>query len=99
MSFVKFNFQGAEVSTTQYYNILENTNGVTVINQGNVGVWINQVYLNASPLNVNPGDRFAGESLAIGGNAGEIVAGRLRISFEAGTQPLVIIIQKYYLPH
>lgn len=95
----KYNFQGIEVSANGYYNILEQTNGLTVINQGNVGVWVNQVYLNASPLNVNPGDRFGGESLAIGGNAGEIVAGRLQISFDPGTEPRVIIIQKYYLPH
>lgn len=96
---MKYTFNAQEVAVSGYQNIDELCNGVTLINQGNGGVFVNNVYLNASPLNVAPGDRFAGESLAIGGNEGEILTGRLQIVFETQTAPLLIMVQKYYLPH
>lgn len=94
-----YNFQGVEIRSNGYQQLYNECNGVTVINQGNVGVWVNEIFLNASPLNVLATDRFAGESVAIGGNENEVLQGRLKITFEAGTNPLIIVIQKYYLPH
>lgn len=94
-----YTFFAEEVREPGYYNLDAKCNGVTIINQGNGAAIVNQVYLNASPLNVSATDRYAGESLAIGGNEGEILTGRLQVAFApAVTQPLVIIVQKYYLP-
>lgn len=94
----RYNFSCIEVREKGYFTIDELCNGVTVINQGNVGAWFNNIYLSPSPLNLLATDRFAGESAAIGGNAGEILTGRIQVDFAAGTQPRILIIQKYYLP-
>ena len=96
----KYNFSCVQVSASGFQNLDALCNGVTIINQSNGPVYVNQVYLNASPLNVLPADRYAGESLAIGGNDGEILTGRIQISFDPAlvTRPLVLIVQKYYLP-
>lgn len=94
-----YNFYAQEVRESCFITLDPLCNGVTIINQGNGGVNVQQCYLNSSPLNVSPGDRYAGESLAIGGNEGERLTGRLQIAFDAGvTEPLVIVVQKYYLP-
>jgi len=92
-----YNFQAMEVRSQGYQNLYEYCNGVTIINQGNTEVWVNEVHLAASPLNVAATDRFAGESLAIGGNENEVLNGRLKITFGAGTIPLVVIVQKYFI--
>lgn len=48
---------------------------------------------------MNPGDTVAGESITVGGNAGEVFAGKIYIQF-IGVQsnPNATIVQKYYLP-
>lgn len=94
-----FNFLASEQRENIKQQVFDNCNGVTIINQGNGGAYVNNVYLNPSPLNVLLTDRFAGESVSIGGNEGEVFKGRLDISFVPGqTSPLLVIIQKYYLP-
>lgn len=94
----KYAFSCVEVRQKGAFSIDELCNGITVINQGNAGAWFNNIYLSASPLNLLATDRFAGESAAIGGNEGEILTGRVQVDFATGTQPRILIIQKYYLP-
>jgi len=69
-------------------------NGVTIRNIGDQICLINGIRL--LPALVVGG---SGESVAFGGNLGEIYKGRLQLQFiaPAGVNPLVEITQKYYL--
>lgn len=96
---MKYNFITQEYYQNQAVNIIEDTNSIIAINQSRGGgVMVNGCYLNSSPLNINPGDRYAGETISIGGNQGEIVSGKLQIAFDPTTvDRRVIIIQKYFI--
>jgi hypothetical protein len=88
------------------YNIIQRTvkinspivieqycNSITIINIGITIAEVNYIPLNPGTPGVNNG-----ESVAIGGNIGEIFNGRIDIAFPAGGVGSVIVIQKVYLP-
>lgn len=67
-------------------------NAMTFCNIGTTDAMINA----AIPL--HPGNSVAnGEAWTIGGNKGEILTGRVDISFPAGEGGAVLVVQKYYL--
>lgn len=68
-------------------------NGFTAFNNGDVIVRINNI-----PLKPPPVATVSGESVAIGGNFGEVYSAQsLKIIFDSGgTNPSVVIIQKVY---
>ena len=96
----KFNYKAQDYyNNTQQIDIDSQCNTITFINKGNTVLIAAGVTLMPSPLNVNPGDRYAGESYTVGGNEGEIFSGKALIQFIApvGTEPCVTVIQKYYV--
>lgn len=88
---LKYNFSAEQISQNKQITIDPNCNGLTVINTGATQALVNQVPLNAGTPGTNNG-----ESFSIGGNAGEVLAGRVDIVFPSGSGS-VVVIQKYYL--
>lgn len=66
-------------------------NGYTVINIGTTVMAVNKIALNPGTAGTNNG-----ESVSVGGNRGEIFAGRIDIAFTGGTG-LCIVLQKIYV--
>ncbi len=83
-------------SAQQDIKIDKGCNGYTARNIGDTPVMVNGVTLLPA---ITPGTT-SGESFAVSGNFGELFAGRISVQFlaPAGTNPLVEVIQKYYLP-
>lgn len=94
----KFNWNSQDYTANQNFNVDEHCNAVLIINKGNTRLTVNNIILMPSPLNVNPGDRYAGESIVLGGHIGERYKGNIIIQFDpAGTDPFVSVGQKYYV--
>lgn len=71
--------------------VLDNCNGFTAINKGDVIVRVNNFPLEP------PAGAVSGEAIEFGGNYGEVFTGTITVSFNAGgANPLVFIIQKIY---
>lgn len=70
----------------------KNCNGYTVLNIGTTVAFCNGIPLNPGVPGTNNG-----ESWSVGGNRGEILAGRLDIGFTGGAGR-VVVIQKFYIP-
>lgn len=88
-----YSAQGQQYSEAQDVAVPLNCNGMTIINRGD-----GMAFVNGIPLSANPTPGNAGESIAIGGNVGEIYAGRCNISFAPGqAAPLLVIVFKYYV--
>ena len=90
----KYDFLTNYYTSSQVVEIVPDCNGITIINLGDLPVIVKGIYLNAGTPGTN-----AGDSVSIGGNEGEILdTARLDIMFQdgIGTQPNVMIIQKYY---
>jgi len=94
-----YNFTAQIYNTSQQLQVVEFCNSITVKNLGDVLVRVGNV-----PVLPSPGAGLSGESFTTPGNFGEIFTGNngaLLIAFDAsggGTNPLVLIIQKYYIP-
>lgn len=68
-------------------------NGVEFVNIGGTVVTINQ-----RPLNPPAAGEVLGDSYTMGGNKGEIFAGRITISFATNANPMVLVTEKVYMP-
>lgn len=69
-------------------------NGWTAINRGTLTAFVNGIELLPAP---SPG--VSPESVGVSGNAGEVYAGNVFVKVDpTDPSPLVVFIQKYYLP-
>lgn len=92
--FILFNTTGAQPYTkATIVKPVENCNGFFITNTGDAIATVNGHVLYPGTIGTNNGD-----SITIGGNAGEIYAGVVSIFFGAGATPMVTIEQKFYLP-
>jgi len=93
--YYKYNFSVAAYNSTQRVNVDPNCNGFTVTNTGDTIVRINDLILYPGV----PGTSL-GDSRTFGGNFGERYVGDIRIQFDQplGANPLVEVIQKFYVP-
>lgn len=88
-----YNAQGQEYRTSQDIDVPDNCNGLTFINRGDGVIFVNDI-----PLSPNPTAGLAGESIAIGGNVGELYYGKCKIVFAPGaTLQSCIVVFKYYV--
>jgi len=83
-------------TTSQDVIVEKLCNGFTAINYGDVIAEINgiRIFPSATPATV------VGDSLSVGGNAGEIYKGQIILKFvqpTAGVAPRVVIVQKYLI--
>lgn len=91
--FLAYNFTGEMLYTTsQHVSVERLCNGFTARNTGTTIVRVNDATLYPGV----PGNS-AGDSMTVGGNAGEIYVGNIKIQFDAGGEPQVAIIQKFYV--
>lgn len=89
-----FNVAGQLYTQNQYLAVDQRCNAVMVVNRGDGVLFINGIPLAPSPL--GPGN--AGESITLGGNAGEYYRGMLELVFTPGTaNPAAVIVQKFYI--
>lgn len=68
----------------------------SVINQGDTGCTVNQIYLKPYP----PGHpELIGTTFSLSCNEGEVFTGHLTIAFDAapGADPWIQIVQRYYV--
>jgi hypothetical protein len=93
MDFIRYNITSAEpVTESKYLKRMTNCNGFTIINTGAVIARINgQILYPGTPGTSN------GDSITIGGNAGEIFLGNVQVIFDAGAGAEVMVTQKYYI--
>lgn len=90
MNLLQYNIVVQAIRTNGDVKILENCNGITAINKGDAIVRVNNFPIDP------PAPPVSGESIEFGGNYGEVFTGTINISFDAGANPLVFIIQKVY---
>lgn len=88
-----FNFIQKNVNSNTQVSVEQTCNSFTVLNTGTTVAMINFIPLNPGTPGVNNG-----ESISFGGLKGEILKGRIDISFPATGRGNVIVIQKIYLP-
>lgn len=90
---VKYNTLFNTYRENQGVQLDDKCNGYTVINTGTCNVVVNGILLHSGTATNN------GESFSIGGNLGEILNGRIDISFipPFGANRQLTIIQKIYL--
>lgn len=86
-----YNFNGQEYTANAIVDLDMLCNGLNVINIGTTVATINGV-----PLSPPAVGESVGDSYSIGGNRGEVLNGRVQISFAGGTGK-VIVVQKFYL--
>lgn len=86
-----YNFAGQQYSADQSIELDRFCNGITAINVGATVCLFNGI-----PLNPGVPGSGNGESIAIGGNKGEVLQGRVAVQFPTGAGN-VIVIQKFYL--
>jgi len=85
--------QGQQYYESQQVAVPGDCNGATFINKGDGNVTVNGVELATSGT---PG--IGGESFSIGGNQGEIFAGRCTVAFAPGqANPQLLVIWKFYV--
>lgn len=91
----KYNIVSQQYATRQSITVDKFCNSWAARCLGDTPVTVNGILLQPSPV---PGQ--AGESVSVGANEGEIYSGRLDVIFQppAGTNPLVEVVQKFYLP-
>lgn len=91
----KWNVSTIVVDKSGYYEVQELCNQLMFTNVGNTIVQVNDMVLFPGVLGVSLGD-----SRVIGGHAGEIYKGVIKVSFlvPLGTSPRLEIVQKFYIP-
>lgn len=80
-----FNFSAQVYTDARNINLDKNCNALTVINKGS-----SEITFNGVPLAAN-------EHLTIGGNAAEILAAPVMLSFSGAGICKAVVIQKYYV--
>lgn len=80
-----FNFSAQIYVEPKNITIDPRCNNITAVNKGTTIIDFNGI-----PLSAN-------ESITVGGNAGEILQGKVSISFSGTGTSKAVIIQKYYL--
>jgi hypothetical protein len=91
MNLLQYNVNVQPIRTDGDIKVLQNCNGFSAINKGDVVVRVN-----GFPLDP-PAGAVSGEAIEFGGNYGEVFTGVINVSFTAGgVNPLVFIIQKVY---
>jgi hypothetical protein len=88
---LSYNFSSAQYTAPQKLPLDELCNGINVMNIGS-----SVAYVNGIPLSPPVTGQTVGDSYTIGGNLGEIIFGRVDISFEGGTGA-VVVVQKFYV--
>lgn len=86
-----YNFNGQTYTQNGLVDLDPLCNGLNVINTGTTVCEVNGV-----PLQPPAAGESVGDSYSIGGNKGEIISGRVNITF-AGGVGVAIVIQKFYL--
>lgn len=86
-----YNFNGQEYTGNALIDLDMLCNGINVINTGTTVCTINGV-----PLNPPAAGESVGDSYSIGGNRGEVLNGRVNLTF-AGGAGKAIVVQKFYL--
>jgi hypothetical protein len=90
-----YNISVATYSQSGFIDVIENCNGFTFTNLGDTIAEVNGmvIFPSATPAT------DLGDSRSIGGNAGEIYKGNIKLSFRQplGVAPLVEIAQKFYV--
>jgi hypothetical protein len=94
----KYNIRQVTFNSSGQYVLDKCCNGFVAVNIGDTLVRIQQI-----PLKPPPAINLTGESTGVQGNADEIFVGTngmLTITFvnPVGANPLVMIIEKYYVP-
>jgi hypothetical protein len=91
---LKYNVIVQWISTQDEVEVTRLCNAVTIRNTGDTTLSVNGIVLLPSP-----GAGLSGESVAFGGNIGELYTGRIQIAFQGviGVNPLAEITQKFYL--
>ena len=88
-----YSMQGQQYYESQQVAVPDDCNGATFINKGDGDVTVNGV-----PLVTSGTAGVGGESFSIGGNLGEIFAGRCTVAFAPGqAAPQLLIIWKFYV--
>lgn len=92
MNYLRYDYTILDYSTSQIVEVVKNCNGITITNTG-----ADLVTVDGFPLYPGTPGTNNGDSLSIGGNAGELLdKKRLPISFATTVNPKVTIVQKYY---
>lgn len=86
-----YNFNGQEYTQNGLIVIDGNCNGLNVINTGTSVCFVNGI-----PLNPPAVGESVGDSYSIGGNKGEILQGRVNLTF-VNNLGKAIVVQKFYL--
>lgn len=85
-----YNFNGQEITQNSLIDLDPLCNGLNIINIGSSVANVNGV-----PLQPPAAGESVGDSYTIGGNKGEILQGRVNISF-TGAVGKVVVVQKFY---
>lgn len=88
----KYTILCQEYSRGQKINVDPKCNGIQVINRGADAIMVNGITLFSATL----WETQSGESINIGGNEGEIFAGRLDVTMSS-SQSKAVVIQKIYI--
>lgn len=93
MQLIKYNWFTNNYTTGGQIAIMENCNSLSFTNVGDTSVTVNNKVLYPGTIG-----SILGDSFSIGGNQGEIVSEkRVTISFGAGANPILEIVQKVYV--
>lgn len=94
MDFLKYNFTGAQpYRESGFVKRVNNCNGFIAVNTGDEIAVVNDQVLYPGVPGTNLGD-----SKTVGGNAGEVFLGNIKITFNGGgANPEVTIDQKFYI--
>jgi len=91
---LKYSIIGQDYFQGQEVEIVPNCVDWIAINKGAVGVWVNGIFLKPFP----PGHpELSGESFAVECNELEEFVGHLTIVFQAGANPWLQLVQRYYV--
>ena len=85
-----FNFSAQTYSQNGILDIDQYCNGINILNTGTSVCTVNGI-----PLAPPSGTQTVGDSYTMGGNRGEILKGRVTITFTGGTGQAVVV-QKFY---
>lgn len=85
-----FNFSAKEYTQNGLLDLDSQCNGINILNTGSSVVSVNGI-----PLAAPGSGNSVGDSYSMGGNRGEILSGRISITF-AGGEGNAIVIQKFY---
>jgi hypothetical protein len=97
MEFLKYNITPAQIYVpnginNSFIQRVPNCNGMLIVNTGD-----SIVTVNGQPLYPGIPGTSLGDSLPIGGNAGELFTGNVQLIFGAGATPEVTVTQKFYV--